>query len=59
MRSNLVKIVAAAGAAMVALAANPALARHHWHHHYHHHHRHYHRHWSHPGRHGCQDNCKG
>ena len=38
MRSQTLKLLGVSAAAIVALSANPALARHHHHHHHRHHH---------------------
>ena len=38
MRSQTLKLLGVSAAAIVALAANPAMARHHHHHHHHKHH---------------------
>jgi len=40
MRSQTLKLLGVSAAAIVALSANPAMARHHHHHHHRHHHGH-------------------
>ena len=57
MRSNTLKFLGISAAAMVALSANPALARHHHHHHHHHHRGHHGGHGNHPHHPKNTDRC--